>query len=219
MIDTRERTYFDYRDFVMGRSSYVAEKEEPKYFRALMRILKEIYNVKGIVFIIDEFEDVVAQSRMPLFKQTYYLHTLKHLFDLSKDENFVLVLAMTLQSLESLKQMDEALYQRLSLDSPYTIKLEDIDSSEINNIIRFYVNERGRSSDCNESKPPLFPFPDNMGEIILGEKRDMTLRQIVKLCHFIIARANTEEDVKLPFEKSFVLDTLKLMFPRDETYE
>jgi GTPase SAR1 family protein len=219
ILDTRDRAYFDYRDFVTtGKGSYVAEREEPKYFTALIKILKEIYNVRGIVFIIDEFEDVVAQSRMPLFKQTYYLQTLKHLYDLSKSEDFVLVLAMTPQSLEPLKQNDEALYQRLSPDSPYAIKLEEINSDEINKTIEFYVNERGRSDDC-KSKSKLFPFPENIGEIILNERSGVTLRQIIKLSHFLVARAATEENVTLPFEEPFILDTLKLVFPGDEKYE
>lgn len=219
IIETRERSYFDYRDFVSSKGSYVAEKEEPKYFLALIRVLKELYNSYGIAFVIDEFEDVIARSRMPAFKQADYLRTLKHLFDLSKDEAFWLVLAMTPKSAKDLQQYEPALYERLGPESQYSIFLEYPDEKDINGIVRFYVDVRGRDKECGQKHSEMFPFPENFGEIIKETKRDLTLRQIIKIAHFIVAKALNEENVKIPLTSKYIASTILEVYPGEVKYE
>ena len=219
IIETRERSYFDYRDFVSGKGSYVAEKEEPKYFRALIKVLKELYNCDGIAFVIDEFEDVIAHSRMPVFKQADYLRTLRHLIDLSKEEAFWLVVAMTPRSVGDLEQNEPALYQRLGPDSPYSIFLGDLNEKDINGIIRFYINIRGRDEKCDQKHSGLFPFPENFGEIIKETNSDLTLHQIIKLAHFLIAMAISEENVKIPLNRTYIASTIEEVYPGKVRYE
>ena len=219
IVETRDRTYFDYRDFVSGRDSYIAEKEEPKYFKALIRSLKEIYHARGIVFIIDEFEDIVSSIRMPVFKQTEYLRTLKHLIDLSKEEDFWLVLGLTPKSSLALKPYDEALYQRIGEPSSlFSIFLGKLDKEDIYEIVKFYIN-RGRQDGVLSAPSAIFPFPEDFGDIVLEENPILTPRQLVKLCFFLVAKASVDESILVPFTRSYTMNTLRELYPKEAKYE
>ena len=71
VVETRERPYYEYRDFVPSSSrALVAGKEEARYFKTLIRILLRVLEARGIAFLIDEFEDVALRRRLNR-KQTH----------------------------------------------------------------------------------------------------------------------------------------------------
>lgn len=110
IVETAAKPYFEYRDFTTGKkSSLVAEKEEPTYFKAIINSIIRIYNVEGVAFLMDEFEDVAIPRRMSRNKSYEYLATLRHLIDVSGEENFWIVIAMTHQAATSTREMNPPL--------------------------------------------------------------------------------------------------------------
>ena len=60
VAETPTRPYFEYRDFVAGkRDTLVAEGEEAPYFGAIIRTLRLAGGIRAVVFLIDEFEEVI----------------------------------------------------------------------------------------------------------------------------------------------------------------
>lgn len=120
IVETGERPYFEYRDFVpRGTRSLVAEKEEPKYFQSLVRILGRISNAAGIAFLLDEFEDVALGRRLNRSQAAAYISTLRRLLDVAERENLWIILSTTPEGLARTSELDESLVQRFS--HPYRI--------------------------------------------------------------------------------------------------
>jgi hypothetical protein len=59
IMDTPSRPYFEYKDFVAGRTgSLVAQGQEAKYFKAFIRATRQTAAVDCIAFLVDEFEEI-----------------------------------------------------------------------------------------------------------------------------------------------------------------
>lgn len=120
IVETGDRPYFEYRDFVpRGGRSLVAEKEEPGYFQALVKILGRISNADGIAFLLDEFEDIALNRRLTRSQATSYTTTLRNLLDAAQREDLWIILSITPEGLARTAELDESLVQRFS--HPYTI--------------------------------------------------------------------------------------------------
>ena len=87
VVETRDRPYFEYRDFVpSNRNSLVAEREEAPYFSALVRILAKVLDADGVAFLLDEFEDVALARRLTRTQSSAYIATLRRLLDTAESE-------------------------------------------------------------------------------------------------------------------------------------
>ena len=115
IVETRDRPYFEYRDFVpRSRGSLVAEREEAHYFQALVRILGRVLDADGVAFILDEFEDVALAKRLTRTQSTAYIATLRRLLDTAERENLWVILSTTREGLDRTSELDESLIQRFS---------------------------------------------------------------------------------------------------------
>ena len=115
IVETGERPYFEYRDFVPRSSqSLVAEREEPGYFRALVRMLLAVWDAGGIAFLIDEFEDVALDRRLGRRQTAEYIATLRRLMDAARDEELWVILSATPEGLDRTRSLDPSFAQRLS---------------------------------------------------------------------------------------------------------
>lgn len=207
IVETASKPYFEYRDFIAGRKgSLVAEREEPKYFKALINSVMKIYNVEGVAFLIDEFEDVAISKRMPRLKSYEYLATLRHLIDISQEENFWIIIAMTPQAATSTKEMNEALWQRFTTEETTVLELGPLTSEESKDLIIWWLNRaRGKSTD-------LFPFPDELMDF-LDTCLDIRLpRSLIKMCFLTTAKAE-EQKIDPPIPIGFIKDIAKDFCP------
>ncbi len=182
IVQTTSKPYFDYRDFVEGgKGSLVAEKQEPEYFRALIRALMSINNVHGVAFLIDEFEEVSSGRRISKRQGHEYLDTLQRLIDLSEKENLWIVASMTDEGLETARQLSPALWERI----PETFKLNPLTDSEAEELFKWWL-DRARSDDKYKGK--LHPFPENIISLF-KEKSPLIPRLLVKFGFFLLSDA------------------------------
>ena len=115
IVETGERPFFEYRDFVpRSGKSLVAEKEEARYFQALVRILGRIGDADGIAFLLDEFEDITLTRRLTANQAANYTTTLRQLLDAAQREELWIILATTPEGLARTSQLDQSLVQRFS---------------------------------------------------------------------------------------------------------
>ena len=115
IVETGERPYFEYRDFVpRSRRSLVPEREEPFYFRALVRILLAVLDADGIAFLVDEFEDVALDRRLSRRQASEYIATMRRLLDTARDEDLWVILSATPEGLARTNGLDPSLSQRFS---------------------------------------------------------------------------------------------------------
>ncbi|GAG67181.1 unnamed protein product [marine sediment metagenome] len=145
VVETAVKPYFEYRDFVVGtKGTLVAEREEAPYFKALIKALTKIYNVRGIVFLIDEFEDVALFRRMPKRKAHEYLATLRRLISISETENLWIVLSMTPEAASSTQKLDIALWQRFTQGEKYKFELNPLEPEEAKTLLTWWLDRARR---------------------------------------------------------------------------
>jgi hypothetical protein len=212
VVETATKPYFSYRDFIAGpKDSLVAEKEEPKYFKAVINAITEIYNVKGVAFLIDEFEEVAFPKRM-LRKQTYeYLATLRSLIEISERENLWIILAMVPEAAEETQKMNIALWQRFTHQEKETVLgLEPLTAEESKELLKWWLN-RAREDSLTEYKNKLFPFPEDIEKIL--KRPDIRLpRPLVRIGFFSLARAEGEK-VEAPIPMDFIEKVISELYP------
>ena len=113
IVDTRRKPYFEFRDFVSTKSgSYAAERQEPPFFDAILKVLRIADGVERIAFLLDEFEQVALQRKLTRRDAHDYLVTLKRLLDAMEAGDLWLVLAMTRDAADKTKTLDPAFWER-----------------------------------------------------------------------------------------------------------
>ena len=152
IVETKERPYYDYRDFVpRSRSSLVAEREEASYFRTLIQVLLRILEAQGIAFLIDEFEDVALGRRLNRRQSSEYIATMRRLLDTAREENFWLILSMTPEGFDQTTGLDPSLIERFA----YKYEIPPLSPDDA----RQMVVERLKSART-ETRGDLWPFPE-----------------------------------------------------------
>jgi len=213
IVETASKPYFSYRDFVAGpKDSLVAEGEEPKYFKAIIKAIIKIYGVDGVAFLIDEFEEVAFPKRMTR-KQTYgYLATLRSLIEISESENLWIIIAMTEEAKEETEKLTPPLWQRFTHQQMETIlRFEPLTPEESKELIIWWLNRAREEDDFKEYRDKLFPLPENI-ENILESPDIRSPRRLVRIGFFTLARAEKEE-VKAPIPLEFVEKVIKELYP------
>jgi len=113
IVETYDRPYFEYKDFVAGRrGSLVAEGEEAPYFAAVLRALRLTGSADAVAFLLDEFEEVSLQKRLTRRQAHDYLTTMKRLIGLTEREQFWIITAMTPQAADVTRKLEPALWDR-----------------------------------------------------------------------------------------------------------
>ena len=189
VVETGERPYFEYRDFVPRSSrSLVAEKEEPVYFQALVKILGRISDADGIAFLLDEFEDIALNRRLNRNQAAAYTNTLRRLLDVAQCENLWIILSTTPEGLARTAALDASLVQRcghryqipqLSRDEAYGIVAQRLKSAWI---------------DGGEK---LWPFSEDALDGLLETSRSSPRRLIKIMWHSIGLAVERQESAPL----------------------
>ena len=154
IVDTRERPYYTFRDFVpRSPSALVPEREEAGYFTALIRILQRVFAADGIAFLIDEFEDIALGKRLALRQRSEYTATLRRLLDTADEEDFWVALSMTPEGLEQTRTLEPSLLERFSAE--FRIKeLSDKESVEL-------IQHRLAQARTMDEPSGLWPFEED----------------------------------------------------------
>ena len=192
IVETGERPYFEYRDFVpRGARSLVAEQEEPNYFQSLVRILGKISNAAGIAFLLDEFEDVALGRRLSRSQAAAYISTLRRLLDVAQREDLWVILSTTPEGLARTSELDESLVQRFS--HPYRIpELSRDDAVGI-------VARRLESARVDDGQH-LSPFSDDALDRLQETSRSSPRRLIKIMWHATGLAVERREDPPLDGE-------------------
>ena len=204
IVETASKPYFSYRDFVAGtKGALVAEREESKYFKAVINAIIKVYDVEGVAFLIDEFEEIAFPKRMS-HKQTYeYLATLRSLIDISEKENLWIISAMTMEAVEETRKMNPALWQRfVHKDRNTILNLEPLTKDESKNLIKWWLNTAKNDDGLKEYKNILFPFPEDIEKVLKSPEVRLP-RSLVRIGFFTLAKAE-EEKVKAPIPINFI---------------
>ncbi len=184
VVETRERPYYEYRDFVpRGTSSFVAEREEANYFRTLVRLLVRILEVDGIAFLIDEFEDVALGKRLNKRQTSEYIATLRRLLDTAREENLWIIVSMTPEGFDQTRSLDPSLIERFT-------ERYDIPAMSSQDAYTM-VSDRLRRARINEANG-LHPFPEEA----LSSLRPTTVaspRRLIKVLWRTLALVNSQE--------------------------
>ncbi|MDE0234788.1 MAG: hypothetical protein OXM62_07250 [bacterium] len=177
IVETGERPYFEYRDFVpRSGKSLVAEREEPGYFQALVKILGRILDADGVAFLLDEFEDVALARRLTRSQAAAYTNTLRRLLDVAQREELWIILSTTPEGLARTAELDESLVQRFS--HRYTIPA--LSRDEAYDI----VAQRLKSARDNGGEG-LMPFSEDALDGLLETSRSSPRRLIKIMWHAI----------------------------------
>lgn len=211
IVETYERPYFEYKDFVAGRrGALVPEREEAPYFAAILRALRLTGGAESVAFLLDEFEEVSLQKRLTKRQAHEYLATMKRLINLTEREQFWIFVAMTPQAAEITEQLEPALWERFVSGGEHRFQIPPLDANEARELVARRLaaaRPEGISTDT-----PLFPFPENLTDI-LREGTYSSPRRFVKICSLAIARA-ASGDVPVPFTLEYLEQIQEELYPR-----
>lgn len=211
IVETYERPYFQYKDFVAGRrGALVPEREEAPYFAAILRALRLTGGAESVAFLIDEFEEVSLQKRLTKRQAHEYLATMKRLINLTEREQFWIFVAMTPQAAEITEQLQPALWERFISQGEHCFQIPPLNAEEARELVarRLAAARPEENSDVD----PLFPFPENLVEF-LREDVYSSPRRLVKVCSLAVARAASEE-ISVPFSADYLEGIQEELYPR-----
>lgn len=175
IVETGDRPYFEYRDFVpRSTRSLVAEREEPKYFQSLVRILGKINNADGIAFLLDEFEDVALVRSLSRNQAATYISTLRRLLDIAEREDLWIILSTTPEGLSRTNELDDSLIQRFS----HKYRIPELSRSEAIGI----VTQRLEPARIEDGQG-LWPFSDDALDGLQETSRSSPRRLIKIMWH------------------------------------
>ena len=181
ITDTRDSPYYEFRNFIpRNANSLIAEKEEARYFLTLLRILRKIFEVDGIAFLIDEFEDIALGKRLAKRQISEYTATLRRLLDAASAEEFWLALSITPEGLEQTYMLEPALRDRLSASFQIS-SLSDSDAFDL-------VSNRLKSAWTEETYEGIWPFQEGVISVIKPVNRS-TPRKLIKVLGKALALA------------------------------
>jgi hypothetical protein len=204
VVDTPNKPYFEYRDFVPGTAkSVVAEREGANYFKALLRTLRLAGGVEKVAFLVDEFEEISLHRSITTAAAQDYRVTLKRLVDLTTTGELWLVLSLTHDGAKKTKQLDPAFWGRMF---EFTVDpLSDGDALEL-------VKSRLAAARPDKIKPKheVFPFERDFLDRLQPVTRSIP-RSIVKICSAAVSQAVEKKRVSI--SNGDVLAIEKELFP------
>jgi len=211
VLETPKKPYFEYRDFIAGRrDSYVAEKEEVRYFGAILKTLRLAAGINAVAFLIDEFEEISFQKSLSQREAHDYLITLKHLIDLTEGEDLWLVVGMTPDAVEKTRSLVPQLWSRFTSQGRYLFTVQPPSEKDAIELVK----HRLESARIKDFKAPneLFPFPDDFATA-LRRTTISSPRWLVQLCFRAISDFKGKP---LPFSHAYLQDIENKMQPLPE---
>lgn len=201
ITDTRDSPYYEFKNFLpRNANSLIAEREEARYFLTLIKILRKVFEVDGIAFLIDEFEDIALGKRLAKRQISEYTATLRRLLDTASAEEFWLALSITPEGLEQTYMLEPALKDRFSASFRIPA-LSDSDAISL-------VSNRLKSAWTEETFEGLWPFEDGVISVIEPANRS-TPRKLIKVLGKALALAL--ECDKPPVTTSLVTKAVQLL--------
>jgi hypothetical protein len=209
IVDTLEKPFFEYRDFVAGRrDALVAEKEEANYFSAVIRALKMTGNAEGVAFLLDEFDEISFQKRLSRKQALDYLATLKRLLNVASGEDFWLVLSMTPQAAEMSQLLEPALWQRFTGRGKYQFAIPPLNRSEAEELLEVRLR---KARIASEKSPFLWPFsPDVLSSV--PPSMYSSPRRLVKTAFYVLTEA-AKKRLKGPIDTKFFHEIDSQLYP------
>ena len=208
VTETPIKPYFEYRDFIPRNPKGVtAERQEPQYFKALLRALSHSIKPEAFAFLLDEFEEIGLHDKTRRRTAAHYLTTLKRLVDLAQADETQLwvVLTMTPEAYRQTKSLAPALADRLGGERPHVH-------------LGGQTNEQGQALvsarlEAAQSSPDgtLFPFGDitDFSQSVLSSPR-----RLVQTCSVAISRVTSATEV--PFTSSYLHEIETQLYGTDE---
>ena len=197
IVGTRDRPYFTFRDFIpRSATSVVAENQEARYFKALIRILQFAYSLDGIAFLLDEFEDVALGKRLARRQSHEYTSTLRRLLDTADEEKFWLALSITREGLDQTRVLEPALLDRFGAE----FEIKPLSDEEAYDLI-FHRLLNAREDDHGG---PLWPFSDGVLDALKPISRSNP-RTLIKVFWRALAAA-AQENVDPPIVAAYLVD-------------
>ena len=189
IVETRERPYYEYRDFVPRSSkTLVPEREEANYFRTLIRLLLNVNQAEGIAFLIDEFEDVALGRRLNKRQTSEYIATLRRLLDTARDEKLWVILSMTPEGLDQTTRLDPSLLERFT----QTFEIPPLSDQDAHDLVSERL-KRARSV----AKDGLWPFPEEALSVLRPTTRSSPRRLIKVMWQSIAFAVEHQESAPL----------------------
>jgi type II secretory pathway predicted ATPase ExeA len=208
VAETPNKPYFEYRDFVAGKSeTLVAEREEGPYFGAILRTLRLGGGISAVGFLVDEFEEVSLQKLLTRREAHDYLATLKRLINLTQGEDLWVVVALTPDGVDKSIGLEPALWERFTASGKYHFRIPPLTESEAAELVRYRL--AGARLDAYGSRADLFPFPEDFTQA-LRPATYSTPRRIVKVCFHAISNSGRQG---LPFSPAYLKSIDERVYP------
>lgn len=205
IVDTRERPYYKYRDFVpRSATTLVAEREEAVYFRTLIRALIKVMEIEGVAFLIDAFEDVALGRRLNKRQVSDYIATMRRLLDTAREEELWLVLSMTPEGFDQTNRLDPSLMERFSREFRIPLLTDEEAHALVSNRL---------ASAPLESREGLWPFRDD-AIIVLRPTTRSSPRRLIKVFWQTLALA-AQRNLSPPIPNDTVRQAEQLAFPEE----
>ena len=208
VTETPIKPYFEYRDFIASnRKGVVAERQEPEYFKALLRALSHATKAHAFAFLLDEFEEIGLQDKTRRRTAAHYLTTLKRLVDLAQpdDTQLRVVLTMTPEAYRQTKTLAPALADRLGGERPH-VHLAGQTNDQAHSLVSARLEAAQSSPDGS-----LFPFGDiaDFSPSVLSSPR-----RLVQTCSVAISRVTSATEI--PFTSSYLHEVETQLYGTDE---
>ena len=209
VTDVVRKPFFEYRDFIPRQhGSIVPEREEPRYFRAILQTILKGTSARSIAFLIDEFEEVGLQKKLTKRAAHDYLVTLKRLINLAQSENvdFWIFLSMTPDAYETTIKLEPALLERFPAHSgeERVLEIKPLSPSEARSLMQLRI-DGARPNFSDRQMGSLFPFPENVLDVSEPLFRPSTYsnpRRLVQTCFRAIGEAGDDDVV--PFSEDYL---------------
>lgn len=214
VVYTHKKKFFERRDFISTNTqALVAENQEDKFFQAIIRAIIAIYNVRGVAFLIDEFEEVTFSRGMTKVKTYEYLSTFRRLIDISETEELWIAVAMTPEAMEQTVAANAALVERFT-QIQCKIELNPFTQADIHAWLIWWLDRyRPEHSSFTGS---IFPFPEEFPQLLAADIKRCAPRKLVKTCFAILADA-IAVNAPVPLSKDFILEKLAKLFDTENS--
>lgn len=200
IAETPRKPYFEYKDFLDSKSdSLVAHGQEPRYFAAILKILRLADNVDRVAFLLDEFEQISLRKRLTAKDSQDYLVTLKRLIDTTQEGDLWLVLAMTPDAAEQTGRLDPAFWSRC-----YRFDIPPLKRDDAVRLVEERLKRSGASGEILE--------PDYIDA--LQPTTVESPRRLVKVFHAAVSQV-MKTGKRL--SKQDLADLDKMFYPGDQT--
>ncbi len=169
LMESHYKSYFDWEDIAPKRQKEIGDYE---FLSAIFSLIKRVDNYSCILILLDEFEEIPASKRFTVKEATDYEYTLRRLFDLVSAMPLGIIIAMVPPAWELTEEYCEPLASRLLRP----IRIQPLDPDGAKKLVLAYLN------DAREEKETLFPFPDNLWEL-LPDIVKTNPRNLLNFCH------------------------------------